>query len=98
MRPWTRMECARLVDEAEDRIVDDDREESEPARLDGALQREFVSEINWLGGGNNAEVRLESAYTRSTEIVGRYWVAQFCSVLQCSPRLGGLHHRYVVAA
>jgi membrane-associated phospholipid phosphatase len=71
MRPWTRMECARLVEEAQDRIAADDTEEGEPARLYGALQGEFVNELKWLGGGNNAEMRLESAYTRSTEIVGR---------------------------
>ena len=33
MRPWTRMECARQVSEAADRITDDDAGENEAARL-----------------------------------------------------------------
>jgi membrane-associated phospholipid phosphatase len=71
MRPWTRMECARLVDEAADRIVDDDGGENEAARLQRDLLGEFRREVDLLGGGDNADVRLESAYTRSTEIVGK---------------------------
>ncbi len=71
MRPWTRMECARLVDEAADRIVDDDGGENEAARLHRDLLGEFRHEVDLLGGGDNADVRLESAYTRSTEIVGK---------------------------
>lgn len=71
MRPWTRMECARLVQESQDRIADVDNDETEAWRLYGDLQREFAGEVNLLGGGDNAELRLESVYTRSTEIVGR---------------------------
>lgn len=71
MRPWTRMECARQVEEATDRISVDDARESEAKRLFEALNNEFVAEVNLLGGGNNAEFRLESAYTRGTEIAGK---------------------------
>jgi capsule assembly protein Wzi/PAP2 superfamily protein len=71
MRPWTRMECARQVEEATDRIAEDDAGENEATRLFEALQKEFVGEVNLLGGGNNAEFRLESAYTRGTEIAGK---------------------------
>ena len=71
MRPWTRMECARQLGEAADRIVDDDASENEAGRLYRELTREFGSEIALLGGGDNAEIRLESAYTRSTGIVGQ---------------------------
>jgi Capsule assembly protein Wzi/PAP2 superfamily len=71
MRPWTRMECARQLGEAADRIVDDDASENEAGRLYRELTREFSSEIALLGGGDNAEIRLESAYTRSTGIVGQ---------------------------
>ena len=45
MRPWTRMECARQLGEAADRIVDDDTGENEAARLYRDLTREFSGEI-----------------------------------------------------
>jgi membrane-associated phospholipid phosphatase len=71
MRPWTRMECARQIKEASDRIADDDVPNTEASRLSGALQREFSREITLLDGGENTELRLESAYTRSTETAGK---------------------------
>jgi hypothetical protein len=71
MRPWTRMECARQLSEAADRIVDDGEDENEASRLYRGLAREFSREVGLLGGGDNAEVRLESAYTRVTEIAGK---------------------------
>jgi Capsule assembly protein Wzi/PAP2 superfamily len=71
MRPWTRMECARQVEEASDRVTEDNAEENEATRLFEALQKEFAREVNLLGGGDNAELRLESVYTRGTEIVGK---------------------------
>ena len=70
MRPWTRMECARQISEASDRIGDD-QGSGEAARLYSDLEREFSNELNWLGGGDNGEFRVESAYTRATEIVGK---------------------------
>jgi hypothetical protein len=71
MRPWTRMECARQLAEAGDRIGDNDAEDREAAQIYRELQGEFSREINLLSGGDNAEVRLESSYTRATEIVGK---------------------------
>src|ERR1700730_16881899 len=44
MRPWTRSECARLVSDAADLVVDGDRAEAEESRLIEALQREFPAE------------------------------------------------------
>ncbi len=71
MRPWTRMECARQIEEAGDRIGGDDAEGSEAAKLYQDLQAEFANEINLSSGGDNAEAHLESSYTRATEIVGK---------------------------
>jgi hypothetical protein len=71
MRPWTRMECARQLGEAADRITDDDIVENEAARLYRQLAQEFGHEVNLLGGGDNAEIRMESAYARVTEIAGK---------------------------
>ena len=71
MRPWTRMECARLVVEVEDQINEDDPDQSTASHLYHALQVEFSAEESLLGGGNNAAVQLESVYSRSTEIAGK---------------------------
>ncbi len=70
MRPWTRLECARQLSEASDRITDDDTN-SEGARIYQDLMQEFRNEIDWLGGGNNGELRIESVYTRGTQISGK---------------------------
>jgi hypothetical protein len=71
MRPWTRMECARQIKQAADRIAEDEVTDNEAERLYQSLQKEFDREITLLDGGKSAELRLESAYTRSTEIVGK---------------------------
>lgn len=71
MRPWTRMECARLVIEAQDQINEDDLAQSAASELYHALQIEFRREEDLLGGGNNASIGLESVYSRSTQIAGQ---------------------------
>jgi membrane-associated phospholipid phosphatase len=71
MRPWTRMECARQVSEAQDRIVEDEPDQGEAAPLYHDLSQEFTHEIELLSGGDNAELRVESTYTRATEIAGK---------------------------
>ncbi|HVI11187.1 MAG TPA: capsule assembly Wzi family protein [Candidatus Binatia bacterium] len=71
MRPWTRMECARLMMEAQDRINEDDPAENEATHLYHTLEKEFGWEADLLGGGNNANFQIESAYTRATEISGK---------------------------
>ena len=70
MRPWTRMECARQVSEASDRIGDNESN-GEAARLYQDLEQEFTNELERLGGGDNGEFRVESAYTRATAIAGQ---------------------------
>ncbi len=70
MRPWTRMECARLVEEAEDKIADRPSAGAEASQLYESLEKEFAREISLLGGGNNRDAELESVYTRVTGISG----------------------------
>jgi len=70
MRPWTRLECARQVSEASDLIVEDEPQQDEGARIYRDLLKEFSREVELLGGGDNAELRLESTYTRSTVTTG----------------------------
>jgi hypothetical protein len=71
MRPWTRMECARQIEEAADQIMDIETGGNNAAGLFGTLRNEFSAEMNLLDGGDNAEIRIESAYTRDTEIAGK---------------------------
>jgi hypothetical protein len=71
MRPWSRIECARQLQEASARIAEDAAAGSEAARLYRTLQNEFSRDVSLLAGGDNAELRLESAYTRATEISGK---------------------------
>jgi len=64
------MECARQLSEASDHITDDESE-SEGARIYHDLVVEFSREGELLGGGDNGEFRLQSAYTRTTVIAGK---------------------------
>lgn len=69
MRPWTRLECARIVSEAGDRLQDANPS-SILSRSYDSLRDEFAPELELRGGGSNRAVRLESAYARVTEISG----------------------------
>ena len=69
IRPWTRLECARLVNEAGERLQDAGGK-SESSRLYDSLRQEFAPELNLLGRGSNRAIRLESVYTRFTGISG----------------------------
>src|SRR5580700_1688469 len=79
IRPWTRMECARLLDEASDRMRDqadggDHRDQtqaaSEAGKIYAALEAEFSPETGRLNGGSNLDLRLDSIYLRFTGISG----------------------------
>jgi membrane-associated phospholipid phosphatase len=72
MRPWTRIECAHLVEEASDRVAFDGESGSrEAARLYYALEREFAADLESAsGGGNEKTARLESIYAITTGING----------------------------
>ena len=69
MKPWTRLECARLVSEAEDHF-EDAGPIAEEVRIYDSLRAEFSSEVSLLGGGNNNAAHLESLYARTTQISG----------------------------
>jgi Capsule assembly protein Wzi len=70
MRPWTRGECARLVNEAQDKLVGTDVNDSEAARLVDLLQREFRAENHVVDQPDNGSVRVESVYSRTENISG----------------------------
>src|SRR5580658_2809015 len=73
LRPWTRIECAHLVEEASDRVAFDGESASgEAARLYYALEREFASDLETASGDSAGgyTARLESLYSISTGISG----------------------------
>ena len=69
MKPWTRLECARLISEAGDRFQEAGPE-LQTLRLYDSLRLEFSSELALLGGGTNTFAHLESIYARTTQISG----------------------------
>jgi membrane-associated phospholipid phosphatase len=71
-RPWTRLECAALVQDAGEEIAASESASAEAVQLYDALQKEFPNELATLSGdGDERSLRLESAYTDVTAISGQ---------------------------
>ncbi len=70
IRPWTRMECARMLGEAAERLQTDGARSGEGQSLYTALAEEFVGETARFNGARNFGVSLESVYVRTTQISG----------------------------
>jgi hypothetical protein len=74
VRPWTRMECARLMGEVGELLAGGEDHQSDAGRLYAALQTEFAAEQaaeqeRWAGSGTSG-VRVESIYERYIGIAG----------------------------
>jgi Capsule assembly protein Wzi/PAP2 superfamily len=67
MRPWTRLECVRLLNEAQDAEGNDSPQDEE---LIATLRQEFAGEVKQLEYGNPGTLQVESVYTRFTGISG----------------------------
>jgi hypothetical protein len=70
MRPWTRIECARLILEAGDAIDSSDSVRSQAGQLQIELKKEFQMELDELAGGKDRVMRLESVYANLVGISG----------------------------
>ncbi len=70
LKPWTRIECARLAEEASEALQDPHSLSGEAALLQRDLLQEFAYETNLLSGGHNLTANLESAYVRAVSISG----------------------------
>ncbi|HZS98880.1 MAG TPA: capsule assembly Wzi family protein [Terriglobales bacterium] len=71
IRPWTRLECARLLDEASDEAIENvDIPQDNASGIYSSLRSEFANEINRLEGGPNLDVQVDSVYTRFMGISG----------------------------
>jgi hypothetical protein len=71
LRPWTRIACARMVEEAGERIAHDQRPPSDATVLLRSLKEEFAVEQQEIEGVRNRDFRLEAVAERSTSIAGR---------------------------
>jgi membrane-associated phospholipid phosphatase len=71
LRPWTRLECVRLLDEAETALQGRAGDRDGAERLVRSLQAEFALDAGAAAGGRNVSAELESVYTRVTGIAGK---------------------------
>jgi membrane-associated phospholipid phosphatase len=72
MRPWTRLECVRLLQEAQSRVgAVEGNGPKGVAKILTALEREFSVELVQLSGGSNRNLELNSVYARMTGISGQ---------------------------
>jgi membrane-associated phospholipid phosphatase len=70
LRPWTRLECARLLSEASEREPDADVP-VEVQQVYESLSREFEGEFDDIEGGQNIHAQVESVYARGFGISGK---------------------------
>jgi membrane-associated phospholipid phosphatase len=69
MRPWTRLECARLLGEASELLPDTDGP-TEVEQLYTALSEEFSQDAELISGERNVGAQVESIYARTLGISG----------------------------
>ena len=70
MRPWTRLECARLLSEAGELQAETDAP-SEVQQLYSALSKEFAHDSDLMAGESNRSAQIESVYVRTLGISGK---------------------------
>jgi membrane-associated phospholipid phosphatase len=70
MKPWTRMECSQLTEEAGEALQREEGPGSDLLGLQFRLQREFAYEFGLLDGQRNATISVESVYTRGVSASG----------------------------
>jgi hypothetical protein len=70
MRPWTRLECVRLLNDAENQNIEESSS-SEAAKIYVQLSKEFAGELREISEGENRSVKVESVYARVTGISGQ---------------------------
>src|SRR5882757_614158 len=73
LRPWTRMETARLIAEAQEQQADLDSQEGVGGQMNliiSDLARDFAVELRQLDGQCNRQAVIDSTYWRSSAIAG----------------------------
>jgi hypothetical protein len=70
MRPWTRLQCARMVEEAGEKLANLMDDSGEAGKIYKSLAQEFAPERARLDGAANVGAQVRSVYTRTTGISG----------------------------
>jgi hypothetical protein len=70
IRPWTRLQCARMVEESGEKLENGADDSVEAGRIYKLLAQEFAPEIARLDGAANVGAQVKSIYTRMTGISG----------------------------
>jgi hypothetical protein len=70
LKPWTRIECARLAEEAGEALQRNEASNEDAAQLQARLQQEFAYEFGLLDGATNRTANVESVYARTVSISG----------------------------
>jgi Capsule assembly protein Wzi/PAP2 superfamily len=70
LKPWTRFECARLVEQAGEAAQRSEGSARDLADLQSRLQDEFAYEFGLLDGAHNTTARVDSLYTRGVSVSG----------------------------
>jgi membrane-associated phospholipid phosphatase len=70
MKPWTRIECAHLIEEAAERIAQEPASKGDAAAFEARLEQEFAYELGLFEGQRNLTANLESIYARAVSISG----------------------------
>lgn len=71
LRPWTRMNCARMLAGLNERLLGDLELPPDMNAIRRDLNAEFSDELNALEGRPYESIRLDSVYTRITGIAGQ---------------------------
>jgi hypothetical protein len=70
IRPWSRLECARMLEETQQQIEDAGDQGGEALRIYNDLSDELSVETGRLNGAANIGMSLDSVYARTTQISG----------------------------
>ena len=70
-QPWTRLECVRLLEEAEDRQAASTKDDRQVVAFLDALIGEFARDMELGAGLRNEYATLDSVYARATGISGQ---------------------------
>ncbi len=71
MRPWTRLEFARLLEDASDKFESGHEAEPSAQKLYDTLAVYFDQDLRQLDGASNVNATLDSVYSRGTGISGQ---------------------------
>jgi membrane-associated phospholipid phosphatase len=71
LRPWTRMSCARLLVEMQEKVEQHGDLPPQVVQLQKFLEAEFAEELEALEGRAVESIQLDTLYTRTLDIAGK---------------------------